>query len=154
MEINEKQGKYIDKIEQDNLKEFVTNAVIEYGTEEKLEEANKVCDAVLQLLRHKQLLNSHSDPRFSDSLISSAVIHNLFEDDEDPLWVFQARAKLSERAQSEHGIGIGITDAIFQTIEGQLGESTFIPHCRPAPNSPTDMFATVVWLVKSYNPTY
>ena len=149
-----KQYDFIKKIKQENVQLFVIDTINKYGTEDKLIEANKVCDVMYQILDKKHLIFEEADPRFLDSMISSAMLHNLFFDLSNPISIFEARNKLEKNANKKYKIGIGITDAIFQTIEGQLGENSFIPTCRPSPGSPTDIFATAVWFVKKYNANY
>ena len=81
---------------------------------------------------------------------ASALLHNLFYT-EDDFWpdLFIARLELKPIAE-KYTVAQALQDAIYQTIEAQMGQDTPVPVCRPAPNSPTELFAWAVWFVKDY----
>lgn len=137
----------IDFIVIDELKEFVLEGLERYGTAEKLEEANEVADILIALLRKKKLLDEHTHQSFVDILLSAALLHNLFYDEKDWTTLFYARRDLDPIAK-ELKINRQALDALFHTIEGQLGEDTPITECIPKPGTPTELFSYAVWFAK------
>jgi uncharacterized protein (UPF0147 family) len=79
------------------------------------------------------------------------LLHNLFYDSEDFTTLFKARQVLDPVAE-EQKIPQEVRNALFQAIEAQLGDSTPVPLCRPAANSPTELLAWAVWFAKEYRP--
>ena len=130
------------KIEE--LKEFTSKAIELYGSEEKTREADDVANIVKELLVQKKLLDEHTHQSFVDVLMASAMIHNLFYDEEDWLTLFKARKELMPVAK-EMGINEQALSAVFHTVEGQLGERTPVAECIPKPGTPTELFAYAVW---------
>jgi hypothetical protein len=141
----------LDLIAIDELAQFTVECLNRFGNEEDLQEANEVADVMVQMLRKKKILTETAHQSFVDVLLVSALLHNLFYEEDDWSSLFFARQGLLPVAE-EMNINSTVTDAIFQTIEGQLGEDTPVPMCKPAPNSPTELFATAVWFVKEYAP--
>jgi len=113
----------------------------EFSSIEKLIEANQVANAVFQLLEKKKLA---SNIRLVETLIASSLLHNLFYDKDDWTTLFKARQLLDTNMISPQ-----ISDAIFQTIEAQLGENSPILSIAPKPG-PTELFAIAIWTVKEY----
>jgi hypothetical protein len=138
----------LDFIMIDELREFALTSIERYGTIEKLEEANKVSDVIRGLLTHKRLLDGQTHQSFVDVMLSAALVHNLFYDESDWLTLFQARKILSPIA-SELKINEQALDALYHTVEGQLGEQTPISEIIPKPGTPTELFAYAVWFVKN-----
>jgi hypothetical protein len=131
------------------LFDFTVICLNVYGTEEKLVEANKVVHAAFQLLKKKKLIDDQTHQSFVDVLTSAALLHNIFYNEEDFTTLFKARKQLMPLAESM-AIPAQVTDTIFQTIEAQLGDSTPVPLCKPPVNSPTELFALAVWVVKEF----
>lgn len=141
----------IEYITIEELKAFTQESFARYGTHDKRVEAEKVADVLIQMLEKKGILSVQAQQSFVDVIITSVFLHNLFYDESDWTTIYSARKNLLPIAE-EIGISSQVTDAIFQTIEAQLGESTPIPGSRPQPNSPTDLFAHAVWFVKEFQP--
>lgn len=139
------------------LVDFTIEALNVYGSETTIEEANKVGDVILQILKKKKLIQEGFHQTFVDVLLCSALLHNLFFDSSKAVkdaaleWenIFTARRILEPRAWNM-GIERVVTDAIFTTIESQLGEDTPVTVCIAKPNTPTELFATACWVAKEY----
>lgn len=141
----------LDMIKIDQLSDFTVMCINAYGSEEKLTEANKVGDITIQMLMKKNLINKNAQQSFVDIMLSAALLHNLFYDGEDLTTLFKARQILDPIAE-EQNIPQEVRNALYQTIEAQLGEATPVPLCKPAPNSPTELFSWAVWFAKEYQP--
>jgi hypothetical protein len=158
-EINERQDinngdmlyMFFDMITIDELRRFTMDALNESGTEEKLEEANRVADILMGMLKKKGFLGENSHQSFVDVLLTATLIHNLFYDEEDWTTIYRARRVL-EPVAKDMKINQQVTDAIFQTVEAQMGDDTPVPTSRPNPNTPTELFAWAVWFAKEFRP--
>lgn len=140
----------IDFIQIDELRTFTLKALEKHGTVEKLKEANQVADLVKGLLIHKRLLDEYTHQSFVDIMLSAALLHNLFYDENDWTTLFHARRDLTPLAE-ELKINSQALDALFHTIEGQLGDRTPVTECIPKPGTPTELFSYAVWLNKNRN---
>lgn len=138
-----------DLIINDNIKEFTERSVKEFGSIEKSEQANKVAEVLIKLLKRKKLMDENTHQTFVDILLSAAFIHNLFYTKEDWTTLFHARRDL-EKLAAKCCINKQMADALFHTVESQLGEETPLTECMPKPNTPTDLFSIAVWIAKEY----
>lgn len=138
----------LDFIAIDELREFSLRGLEKYGTIEKLEEANKVADKVRGLLTYKKLLDEHTHQSFIDVMLSATILHNIFYDKNDWRTLFDARYYLDPIAK-EMKINEQAMDALFHTIEGQLGDRTPVTECIPKPGTPTELVANTIWFVKN-----
>ena len=137
---------YLSKMSYDNLRDFANDAIDKYGTEEKLQEANKVIAVLRALYCKKKIIASNCDPYFIELMETAAFVHNLFF---NGTWIscFTAREKLYDSAQSFKIKGEHI-DHIFTIVEGQMWYDMPVAGVRPNPNSPVDDFAMCCWIVK------
>lgn len=142
--------RHLDFIAVPEIRKFTEKALELYGSEEKLQEANRAADILIDLLKRKKLLDEHTHQSFVDILLSAMLLHNLFYDENDWTTLFYARRDLCRLAR-ECGINKQISSLIFSTIEGQLGEDTPVDECIPKPNTPGELFAYAVWFAKKYN---
>jgi hypothetical protein len=157
LERGNKQYSIIDRILEPQLEVFVIQAINTYGDSEKLEEANKLGDVIIQMLKKKNLISEFDHQSFVDVLLAAALTHNLFFDAKayyakaDVNWekIFIARRELVSIAL-ELGIPDPVMDALFSTIEAQLGEDMPVISCIAKPNTPTEMFAYACWISKEY----
>ena len=152
-------GKYLKSMQIKGFQDFSFSAVMQYGTEEKLAEANKVIEVLHGMMRKKHLLGNNNSTVFVAMMETAAFIHNLFvpEGDvtlEDKLqhwsYVFRAREILEPLAET-CGIDVQLIPQIFQTVEAQLGDDLPVDRCRPVPNTPIELFAWAVWFVEEFN---
>ena len=143
-----------------DLKKLVDHAWNEYesvtkdlGADPKisLKNADDLSSVILQMLKKRGLLPD-GQPRaaYVDIMIAAALLHNLYYLREDWTTLFRARQVLYPVGE-EIGIAKSVLDALFQTIEGQLGEDTPVPNVKPIPNTPTDFFATACWIIYGMN---
>lgn len=150
-ELNTEKHVFFDMIIVPELRDFAADMINTYGSEEKLFEANKVADILVAMLKKKGLLKGTVQQSFIDVLIVSALLHNLFYDESDWTTLYIARSTIEPIAR-DGGIPQQVLDAIFQTIEAQLGDDTPVPTSRPQPNTPTELFTWAVWFAKEYKP--
>ena len=144
----ETKDKYLSTMTSTQLRNFVTIAIEEYGTEEKLQEANRVISAIRALYIKKKIIADNVDPYFLELMETAAFVHNLFT---DGTWisVFTARDKLYDVAVKA-GIKREHVEHIFTIVEGQLWFDMPVAGARPNPNSPVEDFALCCWLVKEF----
>lgn len=138
-------GKYINSISIAGLYDFVKEAMLIYGDTNKLLVANQVTELTEKMLRKKKQINENGAQSFVEVIIVASLLHNMFYDGTVSS-LFLTREKLEPLAR-KHGIPDNYIDAIFQTIEAQLGDDTPVPQCKPIPNSPTELFAWACWFV-------
>lgn len=138
------------------LANFVDAAIAKYGTESKFEEAEKVVNVLLQLLKKKRLVRELGYSELNDTLIAAAYLHNLFYDytvenvnGDLGNWtrLFEARYTLSKMEESKN-VSDQILYAIFQSIEGQLADDMPVPYCRVDIGSPAVFLGNAVFMVK------
>ena len=129
------------------LQSFAAEAMQTYGSEEKLEEANKVIDFLKAYYTKKKILTPQTNPYFMELMETAAFIHNLFTDD---TWisVYKAREILMPLVK---GVDPKNVENLFSIVEGQLGEDMPVPGSRPPANNPIGDFALACWVVKQYN---
>ena len=139
-------SRHINNVNNKILREFSINCLKEYGTKDKLEEANKVIDVMIAYYTEKNLING--DPYFIDLMKTAAFIHNLFTDHS---WrsVYIAREQLQQKAL-DAGIAYEYVIPLFALIEGQLGDKMPVPASRPSPNHPVNDFALFCWISKNF----
>ena len=114
----------------------------------KLKEANNVIEVVEQMLKKKKQISENNVQSFVVVIFAAGLLHNMFYDGSITS-LFLAREKLEPLAR-KYNIPDNYIEALFQTIEAQLGEDTPVPQCKPIPNSPTELFAWACWFVKEY----
>ena len=141
----------IDYIKDPALKNFTIDAIKLYSNEYKLKCSNSVCDVLFEILERKNLLDFNKN--WVWILISSCYIFNSFFDYEQYKFgystcyedLFKARRVLNDLC-NKHKIPNGARDALFQSVEGQLGSLTPINVCKPNLGTPTEWFALAVFI--------
>ena len=137
--INEKYFDYADNV----LKS-------EKDLDAKLEEANKVLDVMIGMLKKKKQLRTLDEAAvWIDVVIAAGLIHNLFYDGSITS-LFKAREVLTDKAK-EYKVPDNAISAMFQTVECQLGDDTPIPGCIPVSSTPNELFAWSCWFAKEYD---
>lgn len=145
--INENSDSYLYKIKDPALREFVTEALIQYGSADKFYNAEDIIDEAMQMYAHMNLINDQAESGWLQPIIAAGYIHNLFYTEEQPITsLFMAREKLTDLAKS-CGIMDSWADLVFQTVEGQLGAKTPIPACTPHGDHPIQIFAWARWFI-------
>lgn len=145
----EEELRILNAIVIDEFREIAEDALEKDGTEEKLHIANKVGDVILNMLKRKNLISAQTHQAFVDVMLTAAMLHNIYYDESDWTTLFQAR-KIVMPLALEKGLHKQSLDALFHTIESQLGEQTPVTECIPKPGTPTEIFASAVWFVKTY----
>lgn len=139
-------SKYVEKIRDEQLKSLVIDALSMWGTPEKLDEATKVADVLIGMLKKKkQIIEGQAEPAWVDVMIASALLHNLFYTGKLST-LLHARDNLAPLGY-KYGIPTNGIAAICNTIEIQLGDDNPIDGMRPVPGTPGELFAWARWFV-------
>lgn len=146
--LQQEEGRHFNNLKLPEVREFLILSLSEYGTEDKLFEANKIADVMIGMLRKMKQITEHGSQTFVEIMVASALVHNLFYDGTASS-LFKAREILLPIAKKA-GLPENGSDGIFQAVEAQLGHDTPVPVCKPIPGTPTEMFAWAVWFVKEY----
>lgn len=147
---NIKTGLFVNHLKVSEIKDFIEYALTRYGTIEKLEEANKVLNVMIGMLKKKKQLRTLDEAAvWIDVVIAAGLIHNLFYDGSITS-LFKAREVLTDKAK-EYKVPDNAISAMFQTVECQLGDDTPIPGCIPVSSTPNELFAWSCWFVKEYD---
>lgn len=133
------------------LADLVVDILNKHSDEEKLNNANKVGDLVLFMLREKGLLTDDVQQTFVDLLIASCLLHNIVEVKEEN-WndVYQIRNIVNEFCKEHTLVPPSAIEMICDTIEGQLGEKMPIKGSKPNPNTPGELFTLAVAIINRY----
>ena len=140
---------YLNTIQDEALKNFTSEALALYGDEDKFHEAEKVINVFEAMFTKMKQMTTNSRPIWVDILRSAAYLHNLFYDGSLQS-VFKAREILMPIA-IKHNVPVNGVSALFQAVEGQLGEDMPVEACQPKGDSPNRIFAWAVWFVEEYH---
>ena len=116
---------------------------------------NKVAEIAMDLLIRKDLLTPDNHQTYIDALLIAAILHNVYFDEEKmSTSLFKAREEFDEVADMDELYEYGaipeqFREMVWDTIEGQLGDCTPMAKTKPSPNSPQDLFATAVYVVRN-----
>lgn len=144
-------NRFIDLINIDDLREAVYKALEHADYTIKDEYENKVAEVLLDALIKKNLLSANNRPYYIDTLLSACFLHNIYYDEQHkPTSLMKAREEF-DYIYDEYNIPEDVREMIWDAIESQCGDFTPMLKTKPAPNSPQDLFATCVWVVKSNN---
>jgi hypothetical protein len=143
--------KMIDMIKDPIIKEAIENLLNKDDIDAlKAEYAEEVAYWSYKLLEEKHLISNGTQQAFVDLIISAALIHNLFVNEEDkinaPYQVFEARKNLTEYF-NEHKLTSEFSNYIFTIIESQFGEDSPIPCVRPNRDTPQAIIAEAKFIV-------
>ena len=147
-------NRFLNFIKIDDLREF-TKEYLKKANHEITEYENKVAEITLDMLIRKELLAPDNHQTYVDALLIAAMLHNIyFDENKICTSLFKAREEFDEIANMEdiykHGaIPEQFREMIWDTIEGQLGDLTPMSKTKPSPNSPQDLFATAVYVVRN-----
>ena len=118
------------------------------------EYVNLVCEILLDILIRK----GHYNPGINrgivvDTLLMSALLHNIYYDTSISS-LFRAREEFTpigrDASLYEKGaVPDTVLDAVFQAIEEQEGDATEIAKLKPMAGTPSDLFATSIWLAET-----
>jgi hypothetical protein len=146
----ENKERYIDFIKIDDLREFVKDCLeyvkwdYEIGDYE-----NKVAEILVDGLIKKELLATDNHQAYVDTLLAAAFLHNIYFDEERiPTSLMKAREEFDHIAEV-HTLPPQIREMIWDSIEGQLGDLTPMSKTKPSPNTPQDLLANCIWIVRN-----
>lgn len=142
--------RYLEFIEVDELKEFIhkcyEHADIYSKTDYEYE--NMLAKVLIDHLIRRGLIDNSSHQNFIDVLLAAVFLHNVYFDEERIIpSLVEARHNFEEIAKEF--MPEQVSEAIFDTIEGQLGDATPIKNLKPKPNSPGELFAECVFIVRN-----
>lgn len=135
----------------DDLANLTIDVLNAHSSTRKLNNANRVCDLVMFMLKEKNLVRDGIQQTFVDLLISSCMLYNIVNVTEKN-WndVYKIRNIITETATKYPSIPEQALETICDTIEGQLGEKMPIKGSRPNPNTPGELFAMAVAIINKY----
>ena len=89
-----------------------------------------------------------------DSRIKYCVVSPYFDEEKMSTSLFKAREEFDEVADMDELYEYGaipeqFREMVWDTIEGQLGDCTPMAKTKPSPNTPQDLFATAVYVVRN-----
>ena len=146
--------RFLDFIKVDDLKLFTEECLKKAGYE-ITEYENKVAEIAMDFLIRKELLTPDNHQTYVDALLVAAMLHNIKKKKKHLMTsLFKAREEFDEIAGREGIYQYGplpeqMREMVWDTIEGQLGDCTPMSKTKPSPNSPQDLFATSVWIVRN-----
>lgn len=149
----ENKNRYLEFIKINDLKIFAKKC-LEHANYEISEYENKIAEIAMDFLIRKELLDTTNHQTYVDALIVAAMLHNIYFDEKHlSTSLFKAREEFDYIADMEGIYEFGplpeqMREMIWDTIEGQLGDCTPMSKTKPSPNSPQDLFATAVFIVR------
>lgn len=147
-------NRFIEFISIKDLQVF-TNECLKKANYEITEYENKIAEITLDFLIRKELLDTKKHQTYVDALLIAAMLHNIYFDEKKiSTSLFKAREEFDTIADNESLYEYGaipeqLREMIWDTIEGQLGDCTPMSKTKPTPNSPQDLFATAVYVVRN-----
>lgn len=147
-------NRYLNFIKVDDLRIF-TRKCLEHAKYEISEYENKVAELAMDFLIRKELLTPDNHQTYVDALLVAAMLHNVYFDETHICTsLFKAREEFDYIADMDEIYEYGalpeqMREMIWDTIEGQLGDCTPMSKTKPSPNSPQDLFATAVFIVRN-----
>ena len=146
-------NRYLEFIKVNDLKIF-TEECLKHANYEISEYENKVAEIAMDFLIRKELLDTVNHQTYVDALIVAAMLHDIYFDEAHlSTSLFKAREEFDYIADKDELYEFGalpeqMREMIWDTIEGQLGDCTPMSKTKPSPNSPQDLFATAVYIVR------
>lgn len=150
--------RHLDLIKVEEVKNFIVDTLEKHNIEEeRINNSETVIDIVIELLKRKQLFVPEYQGGFVSAMVASAYLHNIYfsysdyenEIEKDWTKLFKARMELFDSIV-EYRIPASIVDAIFQTIEAQLGDLAPINALKANPGTPQEIFSTAVYIANNY----
>lgn len=150
----EDKNRFLNFIKVKDLKIFAEKC-LEHAEYEITEYENKVAELALNFLIRKELLTPGNHQTYVDALLIASLLHNIYFDKKHiSTSLFKAREEFDHIADLEDIYEFGplpeqMREMIWDTIEGQLGDCTPMSKTKPTPNSPQDLFATAVYVIRN-----
>ena len=147
-------NRFLNFIKVNDLRTFAKEC-LKKANYEITEYENKVAEIAMDLLIRKDLLTPDNHQTYIDALLIAAILHNVYFDEEKmSTSLFKAREEFDEVADMDELYEYGaipeqFREMVWDTIEGQLGDCTPMAKTKPSPNSPQDLFATAVYIVRN-----
>lgn len=147
-------NRFLNFIKVDDLRTFAKEC-LKSTNYEITEYENKVAEITMDLLIRKDLLTTDNHQTYVDALLIASMLHNIhFDENKLSTSLFKARENFDDIADLNEVYEYGIIpeqfrEMVWDTIEGQLGDCTPMVKTKPSPNSPQDLFATAVYIVRN-----
>lgn len=147
--VPEEHQQNLNLIQVEEIKDFTIHILNEYGSAKDYEYANKVTDVLVSMLKHRGLYNDIQHQSFIDVMISATLLHNVFKAQSNWMNLFAPRCEWSKIATT-YGLDKQVQEALFGTIEGQLGFNTPVRKCIPSQGTPTEIVADAIWFTGEF----
>lgn len=147
-------NRFLNFIKVDDLRIFAQEC-LKHANHEITEYENKVAEIAMNFLIRKELLDQGNHQTYVDALLVASMLHNVYFDEKHiSTSLFKAREEFDHIADNDDLYEYGalpeqMREMIWDTIEGQLGDCTPMSKTKPSPNSPQDLFATAVYIVRN-----
>lgn len=147
-------NRYLEFIKVNDLRIF-TEKCLNHANYQIGEYENKVAEIAMNFLIRKELLDTNNHQTYVDALLVAAMLHNIYFDKKHICTsLFKAREEFDYIADMDEIYEYGalpeqMREMVWDTIEGQLGDCTPMSKTKPSPNSPQDLFATAVYIVRN-----
>lgn len=140
--------RFINFIKVEDMRNFVKEC-IDHAGYEVTDYEHKVAEIVLDTMIKKELLSPTNHQNVTDMLLAGAYLHNIYFDEEKiATSLFKARIEFDPIAE-KYGFPEMVREMVWDAIEGQLGDLTPIAKVKPSPNTPQDMLANCIWIVRN-----
>lgn len=141
--------KYVKEIQNEKLREIITDILDKYSKASLYEDAENIIDILLAWYEERMIYNGTKNT-FTDIMISAAYLHNIFNGEKDSwLSIFKPREQFQKMfITSGDEETMKNSEHIFSIVEGQMGVHTPIPSCRPNADNPVNDFANAIWFNK------
>lgn len=144
----EDKDRFINFIKVEDMRNFVKDC-IEYANYEVTDYEHKVAEVLLDTMIKKELLSPSNHQNVTDMLLAGAYLHNIYFDENNiSVSLFRARAEFDHIAD-KYEFPEMVREMVWDAIEGQLGELTPISKVKPSPNTPQEMLANCIWIVRN-----
>lgn len=130
-----------EMIADENIRNFVHEALITHGNRTKFKMANRAAIMIRDRFVSRGYIKPEGQQMFVDVVIAAAFLHNLFFKNGDLKTLFQARIELMP-LEEKYKLN---ANYIFQCIEAQIGELHPIEKLKPVPHTPESELADVLF---------
>lgn len=144
----ENKDRFLDFIKVEDMKNFIKDCIA-HAEYEVTEYDHKVAEVLLDTMIKKELLSKDNHQSITDILLAGAYLHNIYFDEQQiATSLFRARLEFDPIAE-KYGFPEQVREMVWDAIEGQLGDLTPISKVKPSPNTPQDMLANCIWIVRN-----
>lgn len=140
--------RFFNFIKNENVKKFVSDCM-HYADYEITDYENKIAEIMLDTLIKKELISADNHQALVDMLLAATFLHNIYFDEENIAPSLMMARNNFDFIADRYEMPESFREPIWDAIEGQLGDLTPMLKTKPSPNTPQDLFATCVWIVRN-----